>query len=686
MTSNVLPGGEFDAVFAALSSEQKMVVVAPNGTVNTGLVTGDQRQIVSTTALREGSPAALPMRQGPVRAKDLRAARRRFVPPPRFEGALAAFEAGIAVLVGPPGTGRETHALNLLAHGREDAVLYQVDGAVDLTRWEPQPHRVHGYLVMEPQDLLMLRPWDLSRLEMTLAEAGARLLIVLTDSPGLASAVTEHLGTPVIRHLPPDPRMVFASHLKDVCPDEQKRARILRSLESGLLSEVLPPELPPRRATQAAEALTRIGTADGDTGAEALYALGRTEASELMARAQEDPQLLAHLLSLCVYGGLERSVVAERAANLLEAASSGWEHVPTVQILFRQSSESQGGVARQQPLSETFRVLGARCGPQIGTHGPDIASFYWPTTADALWEVLYREHEDLSPLVHAWLAGTGDDPLHIERAGWATAAMAAATGGRTLVLLHHLVLSSWPPAAEIAARCLGLVARNPAAMLKAGELLNQWSVATEAPLRKAVAYACRPDLGGPRLEQTLELMDRLMGTLGGDREDVDVAASITEVLVLCITAGDDRTRGTILDRMPEWAALDGVPGLIVAHAFPLMAGADLAWFGDRVLAGGEAASGMVRLTGHALNEPTTYESMRDVLLDWCRKADGASEPDPALTELLESLTAARQPGFLRWLLAVERGHDAGPGKELAVGLLVSWRRRIPVREPGLKGA
>ncbi|GGZ37204.1 hypothetical protein GCM10010387_34140 [Streptomyces inusitatus] len=687
MTSDVLPGGDFDAFLAALSAGKEMVVVAPNGTVNTGMVTGGQRQIVTTTP-NEESPGASPMRQGPVRAKDLRTARRRFVPPPGYEGALATLEAGIAVLVGPPGTGRETHALNLLAHGREEAVLYQIDGAVDLTQWGPHPHRVQGYLVMEPQNLFKLRPWDLSRLELTLAEAGAHLLIVLTDSPGLTSAVTEHLGIPVLRHLPPDPRMVLAAHLKDVCTDQQKRTWILRSLASGLLDEMLPSELPPRRAAQAAEALTRIGIAESDTSTEVLYDLGRTEASELMARAREEPQLLAHLLSLGVYGGLERAVVSERAADLLKAAGSGWEHVPTVQILLRRADESQGSGARQQLLPEAWRALGVRCGPRAGTDGPDIASFYWPTTAEALWEVLCREHEDLSPLIHAWLAGTGKDPHHIERAGWTAAAMAAATGGRTLILLHHLVLSSWPPAAEIAARCLGLVARNPAAGLRAGELLNQWSVATEAPLRKAVAYACRPDLDGPMPEQSLELIDRLMGTLVGDSGDVDVAASITEVLVLCFRAGDARTKGAHLDRMRDWAALDGIPGLIVAHVFPLMAEADLSWCGDRVLAGGEAASGMVRLTGHTLNEPSTYATMRDVLLDWCRKADEASEPDPALTELLEGLTAARQPGFLRWLLAFERSEDvvpSKPSKELAMRLLALWRRRISTREPSPKG-
>src|SRR5581483_4376443 len=102
-------------------------------------------------------------------------------------------------------------------------------------------------------------PWDLSRLEAPLAEAGARLLIVLADTPGLA-ALADHLGTPVLRHLPPDPRQVFSAHLADACPSEYVRARILRSLGPGLFGELLPADLPPRLAAQAAAVAAQLGT------------------------------------------------------------------------------------------------------------------------------------------------------------------------------------------------------------------------------------------------------------------------------------------------------------------------------------------------------------------------------------------------------------------------------------------
>ncbi|EKX60485.1 hypothetical protein STRIP9103_00985 [Streptomyces ipomoeae 91-03] len=100
------------------------------------------------------------------------------------------------------------------------------------------------------------------------------------------------------------------------------------------------------------------------------------------------------------------------------------------------------------------------------------------------------------------------------------------------------------------------------------------------------------------------------------------------------TAGDSRSRGTILGRLRDWAGSDGVPARLVALTFPAMAGKDLAWCRGQILADDEMASGMVQLTGHALDESTTYPSMRDVLLAWCREAGGASRPDPALEELL----------------------------------------------------
>ncbi|MFE2304565.1 hypothetical protein ACFXA9_00455, partial [Streptomyces sp. NPDC059411] len=117
------------AEFAMAVAGRGPAIWAPNGVINTGLLTGGQHQRLAPSV--EGGAVPGPMRQGPVRTKHVQAARRCFVAPPGFEEALAVRESGIVVLVGEAGTGRETHALNLLAHGHEAPVLVQVDGTAN---------------------------------------------------------------------------------------------------------------------------------------------------------------------------------------------------------------------------------------------------------------------------------------------------------------------------------------------------------------------------------------------------------------------------------------------------------------------------------------------------------------------------------------------------------------------------
>ncbi|MFC9230801.1 hypothetical protein ACFTZI_17885 [Streptomyces decoyicus] len=552
-------------------------------------------------------------------------------------------------------------------------MLVQVDGAVNLSRWGPRAQGVHGYLVMEPPDPFALRAWDLSRLEASLAKAGAHLVIVLTDAPGLAGTLEDHLSMPVVRHHPPDARKVFTTHLSDGCSDEEACAQWLRALEPGQLDELLPEGLPPRHAAQAAEAVLQLGVVGGASGAEVLRHLARVEGLEVVARAQADPALLAHLLSIGVYGGLHRSVVTERAGDLLRLAGPGGEQSPVAQS----SHGPSVGDTRQRPLSEILQFLGAHRVQRAGAEATDTVSFFWPAMSEALWEVLCRDHTDLLPLLHTWLAGPDHEPGHVERAGRAVAAMAVATGGRSMEHLRDLALASSFPAPQVAAWCLGTAVQDPAAARTAADLLEQWSVTTEASLRKAVAYACHSDRGQVTDEHALRLLQRLMETLDDDTDDLSVVAIIAAALVQRFEAGDSRARATVLRRLQDWTESDDVPSLLTALTFPAMVSTDLAWWSDQILADAELASSTVQLAGHALNESATFAAMRDALLAWCSEAHGTEHGAQALSALLDGLVAARQPGCLRWLLAVERGPDAMPGKELAARALAVWRRKAP---------
>ncbi|MFD0426997.1 hypothetical protein [Streptomyces parvus] len=670
MTSDPFRADDLRACVAALPDRLDTLVYVPQGMVNTAPVHGDQS--LSMSAPVHSGPASGPMRQGPVRAKRLAAARRCFVAPPGFDDALAALDSGIVVLTGEPGTGRETHALNLLAHGRAEPVIVQVDGAVNLLRWTPRPRGVHGYLVMEPPDLSELRAWDLSRLEAPLAEAGARLVIVAPDAPGPAVFLEDRLGTPVLHHLPPDPGKVFAAHLAYGSPSREASDEWLRTLSPGERDELLPDGLPPRHAAQAAEAVLRLGIAGGSSGAEVVRALARAEGQEIVARAQAEPALLAHLLAISVYGGLPRGVVAERAAELLRLTGGIGQQDSATSGPGREA----GHVLPQRTWTETLRLLGAHRVQSGGQADGDTVSFHRPGVTDTVWEILCREHGDLLPLLHTWLASTGHEADRIERAGRAAASVAAATGGRSLECLRDLAPT--PEAPEVAARCLGTAAGDPASARAASELLEQWSTETGTALREAVAHACAPHRAGLPVGHALDLMHRLMETPTGEPEEMAVVTAVASALVQHFAAGDSRARATVLARMRDWTTSDGLPGLLTALAFPDMASADLTWWSERIPGDAEVTEGAVELTGHALDESITYGAMRDALLAWCCGTDDAEQQgDRAAEALLAGLVAARRPGFLRWLLFVERGPDTLPGKSPAARALAEWRSKSP---------
>ncbi|WP_406012317.1 hypothetical protein OG520_04920 [Streptomyces sp. NBC_00984] len=663
--------GALKAVLPELEQNQRMLVLAPHSTVNTGVVQGDQRNM-SSSSVAGGGPV-VPVRQGPVRAKDLQVARRRFVPPPAFEAGLAALESGILFLVGEPGTGRLTLALNLLAHPCDDPALVQIDGAEDLTRWRPRPQGVHGYLVMEPGAPFALRPWDLSNLEAALAEAEARLVIVLPDVPGLTRFLERDFGAQVVRHRPPDPAEVFAAHLADICPDTRDRARMLEPLGPDFLPSVLPSGLPPGYAARAAETVGRLGAGGEVHRAEVLARLASVEAQELLARAEHDPELLSHLFSVSVYGGLDRGIVVERAADLLATASPGPEPGPAGHGL-REPMGNQGfGLVRQRPLGDILRGVGANCAPGLGVDGPQPVAFFWPAVGDAVWEVVCHEHADLLPPLHHWLGRTGSTATEIERAGRAMAGMAVRTGGRTLGLVRELALTAGHAGFEVAARCLGTAALDPVVADKVRDLLQEWSDAPETVLRSAVAYACRSDVGGVEAEHALMLLHGVANRGGDTPEDTSVALSAAETLIQRFAAGDSETRETITRHLVVWTRVEDTAALVASLTFPVLVDFDHIWFSGRMLAGPTTASDIAELVQRALNEAASYPPMRDALLAWCHGPDEA--PDPAVEELFARLVDSRQHGFLRLLLLIERGGDAMPGKALAERCLAEWRSR-----------
>ncbi|MFD8569966.1 hypothetical protein [Streptomyces sp. NPDC059639] len=660
---------DFQALAAALAGRE-MVVVAPHGTVNTGVVTGDQRQVVSSVTGCD-QPAGASLLQGPVRAEHVARARRHFVPPPGFEDELCDLDARIIALVGDQGTGRETHALNLLAHGSEAPVLIQVDGTANLSRWRPRAHGVHGYLVTEPPDPFALRAWDVARLENLLAESGARLVIVFADAPGLTGTLRERLGIPIVRHRPPDPRRVFVAHVSQGCANDEPSEQWLEALGPELTAELLPEELPPRLAVRAAAVVQSLGGTGRAAGQEVLRKVAWSEGVELVARTWSDPVHFAHLLSLSAYGGLKSQVVTDRALDLLSLTE------PKRKRDSGRRSRNAHGDTRRRPLSESWRILGAHCVRREEEKPEDTVSFFWPVSG-AVWETLCRDHPDLLTVLHTWLASPGENDEEIERSGRAVAALAMETAGRSLALLADLATTPSVPAPQVAAWSLGWALKEPLAARKALDLLECWSVETQAPLRSTVAHACRSDRGQVTDEQAMQLLRRLIDSFSDESDGLSLVDTVIATLAQRFEAGDSGTRTTLLEEMRDWTASGGVHGALTCFAFPVLAGTDLAWWRDQLCVDAGLLPSIVALTGHALDEPASFGLMRDALTEWCSEGVGLESETRTPTALLDGLVAARQPGFLRWLLVVDRAPEGMPGKRLAARALTEWRRETPV--------
>ncbi|MGW1836043.1 hypothetical protein [Streptomyces sp. NPDC002067] len=688
MTADAAPYGGHDAphrtddgaldVAQAMLRSRLVVLSAPGGTVNTGLVYGDQRHGSVT-----GDGPAEPMRQGPVRARELAVVREQFAPPPGFAPLPEPPDGpALLALVGAPGTGRRTAALRLLAGDRADPAIVQVDGSVDFARWRPGPQGAHGYLVREPGDPHTLRPWELADLEEALTEARARMVLVLSDRPGLVRFLTQDLGVQVRHHEPPRPEDVFAAHLRRWCPDGHERTRRLRALGTRFRAEALPQGLPPGYAAQVAEAVARA--APGTGRAALLGRLAAAEAPELLARAAATPEVLAMLLAVCVYGGLDGVTVAERAADLLAAglaeecgdASPGGAGGPRAREPWHRHTAPQGrDTVRRPPLSEVLPRIGARGGEA------EPVTFLWPAVGEAVRDVVCREHSGLLPLLHRWLGGAGPTEVEAERAGRAVAGLAVGTRGRTLPLVRRLTLAEGGPGADVAGWALGVAAGEPVVADSVRELLAECAAASGAAPRTALAYACRPERGGGiPVGTALPLLHRAVAGRGNGDAEVAVAPAVRETVRRHFAAAGARDRACLVRHLAEWAAAEDVPALLAALCVPALLSGAHAWFGAEVAAGRRTAARLVALVRHALNESVAYPAMRDALLVWCHWAQERPERLAQAEELFNRLVDGRQPGVLRLLLSVERGGVAMPVPDLARRSLAEWRRRYPSRE------
>ncbi|MBW1595628.1 hypothetical protein [Streptomyces sp. JJ38] len=642
--------------------QDRSLLVVANGVVNAGVVNGGQRYTKVAEAAADEMTA--PTRQGPVRSQDLRRARRVFVPPSGHAEGLGALESGLLLLVGAQGTGRRTAALNMLAHGHEKPALVQLDGHTDLVNWRPAPDGVHGYLVMDPADPRALRPWDLANLEQRVTGAGARLVIVLVEEPGLVRALRREHGLPVFRHVPPDPRDVFTAHLTELCPDPGERERRMKALGFDVLSGLLPAELPPGHAVSVAEAVVRSAPEGEPCPGSVTSALAEAEAAELLAVSEEDTEALTLLLSVCAHSGLETSTVMDRAGALRHLLVTGPNPDAVSTVLPRRL---QPGVLRR-----------IRTRPVTTPHGDERVELLWPAVAEAVWDLVCGEHPELLPSLHRWLAMTAEGDEEISQAARVLSGLAARTGGRTLTLMGDVVVPLAPSGPGVAARCLANGLRHTEAGAVARQVLGEWSMAAEPALRTAVAHACGWAGEALASEDVLELLQRVVDR--SDTVETPTCAAVVTALARLFSAGGPEDRRTYVRRLIAWSRGEDVVGRLATRASSALLHADPAWFGEQLRSDGEDADAVLELLVRALNEARSFYAMRDALLGWCSATEQGLTPRPPLEKLFARLVDTRQPGALRLLLSIERSGDATPGRDLAERALAAWHSKNVSKE------
>lgn len=676
-----------------LSRGRRYLIYAPGGNINAGSVHGDQR--VENTGGAAG-PGGRPVEahEGPLSALEILDARAGFAEPDWFPAALAELDTGVLFVVGEPGTGRRTAALNLLCrHTGGSLDLRALDSDVDLSSWRPTHAGARGYLVYGLLPKHPLGPAVIANLRRLLSDAGARMVIVLPDDPELVRGLSRDLRVSPVRCEPPSPRAVFHARFEAAVPSPAERDRLLARLESGLLDELLTPELVP---AQVAELVAAVSGA-GDTGPDItglrdrLSFLAEEEAPELIKKLRNDPDGLAFLLATCVFEGLDHRIVREQAERLLVLANGRLDAVlpergdidggpvpsarrdgprPNPQFVFRRS------------LDDLLPMVRARCAPKelrTGsgyTYAVEPVRFTRHRQGETVLRHVWRQYGQLPGLLTDWMDNIPGNQRDLAEPVGRVMGMAAGWGGGRRALLHirRLADSEHATSRTIAAYALGMAAEDPILASEVKHHLTEWSSRTNWRRRSTVAYACGTQFGASRPDVAMRLLRRTYRGREGD--EYVVAAAVRRAVCELFAAG---SQPTVFRHLAGWADGEGPEADLSLWVFPHLLW-EPSWFQEQLLSAGECAEKVVALVRQALNDDDLFDATRDSLISWCRMAAWDEQPRTAVETLLTALAQEMRHGVLR--LFVDMDRDDTPelaGRDLARHALNAWRKGEPPR-------
>ncbi|WP_063829452.1 hypothetical protein [Streptomyces violens] len=695
----------FDRLWDLPQSEgapNQFIYYVPGGNVNNGAMFGDQH-VENRSGPAGGGGRRVEVHEGPISAEEILEAQAGFAEPVCFPEALRKLGTGLLFLAGQPGTGRRTTALNLLRRQSDSMALRAVDSD-DLASWRPTRNGARGYLVDGLFPEYLKKAGAVGNLRARLSDAGACMVIVLPDDPGLLRSLERDLHISPVRCTPPPPRAVFDARLEAAVPHPGERERLLVGLDAGLLDELLAPEMVPGQVAELVTALVNTvdgqtadgQTADGQTVDGATRAddirsrlsfLAEGEVPELLQQLLDDADGLAFLLAACVFEGVDHRVVREEAERLLELADGRLSSVlpPT---------EDEGGRGGGQPaprpnprfvfrrsLDGLLRTVRAECAPQEirSTSGYIYAvepvRFTRHRQAEAVLKYVWRQYGQLSGLLTDWMGGVRADRDLTQPVG-RVMGMAARWGGGRRALWHirDLAKSDRMTSRAIAAYALGMAADDPVLAGEVKHFLRMWSHGQNWQLRSTVAHACGTDFGASRPDQAMKLLRYVPRRHQDDKDERLVDRAVRTAVRQLFASG---SQATVFQHLADWAGGEGADAELAYRTFADLL-SDARWFHEQLLTDGEFADVIIAMVRRNLNDDDLFWSTSRSVLSWCREAAWSETAEGALEILLEALAQDMQHGVLRLFVVLEQQDDADlPGRHIARQALGAWRRGEP---------
>ncbi|MFB7667551.1 hypothetical protein ACFC1R_27025 [Kitasatospora sp. NPDC056138] len=660
----------------------------PNGNINAGSVHGDQR-VENTNSSGAYGGRRVEAHEGPISALEILDAQAGFAEPEWFRPALTTLDTRILFLVGEPGTGRRTAALNLLyRHSGGSMSLRALDSDENLSAWRPTDAEARGYLVYGLLPQHPLGPAVIANLRRLLSDADARMVIVLPHDPERIRGLSRDLHVAPVHCAPPPPRAVFDARFEAAVPHPEHRERLLAHLEPGQLDALLPPELVPAQVAELVAAISMAGDDGPDPTdlRERLSFLAEGEVPELLRTLRDDPDGLSFLLATSVFEGLDHRIVREEAERLLALADGRLNSVlpengedgSQDRPRRRENPQPNPRFVFRRSLQELLHTIRAECAPQeiranTGfTYTVEPVRFTRHRQAETVLRHVWRQYGELSGLLTEWMDNVPGAENELAEPVGRVMGMAAGWGGGRRALRHirELARSEHLHSRTTAAYALGIAAQDPVLASEIKHRVSSWSSDRGWQLRSTVAYACGTDFGASRPDLALSLLRRSYRGLDGDERRV--AAAVQLSLRVLFAAGNQQA---VFRKIAEWADHQGPDVELSLQVFPKLLREDPSWFQEQLLTVGEHTEIVIALVRRALDDDSIFDETCRSLIGWCRVAAWDERLRSAVETLLTALAQDLRLGVLR--LFVEIDGDENPelaGRDIAHHALEAWRR------------